>query len=186
MYSLMSSRMRAFSLSKRNSASALASSVFPTPVGPMKMKLPSGRFGSCTPARALLTASETALTASSWPMILECSSCSILSSLALSPSSIRETGMPVQRETTSAMCPGVISSVSMAPFSCIAASFALASAAAFSTSLRVPYRISATFCRSPALWAAASRTLSSSALRASSLLSSMRSFSPRQRTSSSL
>jgi hypothetical protein len=45
-------RIIACSSSNRNSASARASSVLPTPVGPRKMKLPSGRFGSCRPARA--------------------------------------------------------------------------------------------------------------------------------------
>ncbi len=50
-YSLMSSEISAFSSSNRNSASALASSVFPTPVGPAKMNEPEGRFGSLSPAR---------------------------------------------------------------------------------------------------------------------------------------
>src|SRR5215510_5579766 len=48
----MSIRIIACSSSNRNSASARASSVLPTPVGPRNMKLPSGRFGSCKPARA--------------------------------------------------------------------------------------------------------------------------------------
>ena len=53
MNSDMSMRTIARSSSNRNSASARASSVLPTPVGPMKMKLPMGRFGSCKPgARA--------------------------------------------------------------------------------------------------------------------------------------
>ena len=43
--------MRASSSSKRNSASVLASSVFPTPVGPRKMNEPLGRLGSFRPAR---------------------------------------------------------------------------------------------------------------------------------------
>ena len=41
-YSLMSSEIRASSSSNRNSASALASSVLPTPVGPAKMNEPRG------------------------------------------------------------------------------------------------------------------------------------------------
>src|SRR4030095_6444275 len=49
-YSDMSIRTIACSSSNRNSASARASSVLPTPVGPRKMKLPSGRFGCCRPA----------------------------------------------------------------------------------------------------------------------------------------
>ena len=39
-----------------NSASALASSVLPTPVGPRKMNEPIGRLGSFSPARARRTA----------------------------------------------------------------------------------------------------------------------------------
>jgi hypothetical protein len=42
-----------------------ASSVFPTPVGPRKMKLPIGRLGSFKPDRARITAWATASTASS-------------------------------------------------------------------------------------------------------------------------
>ena len=51
----------AASLSKRNSARALASSVLPTPVGPRNRNEPIGRFGSCSPARLRRTASATAL-----------------------------------------------------------------------------------------------------------------------------
>ena len=52
-YSDMSMRTIACSSSNRNSASARASSVLPTPVGPRNRKLPSGRLGSCKPgARA--------------------------------------------------------------------------------------------------------------------------------------
>ena len=46
MYSDMSRRTIAASSSNRNSASALASSVLPTPVGPRKMNDPIGRPGS--------------------------------------------------------------------------------------------------------------------------------------------
>src|SRR5213596_2742093 len=56
MYSDMSSRTMARSSSNRNSASARAVSVFPTPVGPRKMNEPVGRFGSWSPARARRTA----------------------------------------------------------------------------------------------------------------------------------
>ena len=68
MYSDMSMRTMFVSSSKRNSASAFASSVFPTPVGPRKMKLPIGRLGSCSPARARRTASDTATIAVCWPI----------------------------------------------------------------------------------------------------------------------
>ena len=60
MYSDMSMRTIAFSSSNRNSASARASSVLPTPVGPRKMNEPIGRFGSFRPERARITASATA------------------------------------------------------------------------------------------------------------------------------
>ena len=42
LYSLMSSLIIFFSLPKRNSAKALATSVLPTPVGPRKSSTPSG------------------------------------------------------------------------------------------------------------------------------------------------
>jgi hypothetical protein len=48
----MSIRVIACSSSKRNSARARASSVFPTPVGPRKRNEPSGRRGSPRPALA--------------------------------------------------------------------------------------------------------------------------------------
>src|SRR5260370_18738584 len=67
MYSDMSIRTIARSSSNRNSASARASSVLPTPVGPRKMKLASGRFGSCRPARERRIASETSCNANSCP-----------------------------------------------------------------------------------------------------------------------
>src|SRR6266480_3380851 len=50
MYSLMSMRMTARSSSNRNSASARASSVLPTPVGPRNRNDPIGRLGSLNPA----------------------------------------------------------------------------------------------------------------------------------------
>src|ERR1700683_1684050 len=64
----MSMRTIARSSSKRNSASALASSVFPTPVGPRNRNEPDGRSGSAMPALDLRTASETACTAAAWPV----------------------------------------------------------------------------------------------------------------------
>ena len=91
----MSMRIIECSSSNRNSASARASSVLPTPVGPRKMKLPSGRFGSCRPARARRMALATALIASSWPTTRWCRRSSILSSFWISPSISRLTGMPV-------------------------------------------------------------------------------------------
>ncbi|MNS68099.1 hypothetical protein D3C72_1013670 [compost metagenome] len=60
-------------VSNRNSASALHSSVLPTPVGPRNRKEPMGRFGSDSPARERRMALETASTASSWPITRLCS-----------------------------------------------------------------------------------------------------------------
>src|ERR1043166_725374 len=52
MYSDMSSRTMARSSSKRNSARALAVSVFPTPAGPRKIIEPGGRWGPWGPPPA--------------------------------------------------------------------------------------------------------------------------------------
>ena len=103
MYSLMSMRTMARSSSKRNSANARASSVLPTPVGPRNKKDPMGRLGSLSPARLRRMALETADTASSCPTTRSWRVPSRRTSFWISPSMSRETGTPVQRETTSAM-----------------------------------------------------------------------------------
>ena len=103
MYSDMSTRISAWASAKRNLASARASSVLPTPVGPEKMNEPIGRLGSLSPARERRMARDTALMASSWPTTDACSSSSIRMSRAVSASCSRVTGMPVQRETMKAM-----------------------------------------------------------------------------------
>ena len=64
----MSMRTIARSSSNRNSASDLASSVLPVPVGPRNRNEPVGRFGSEMPARERRTASLTARTASRCPI----------------------------------------------------------------------------------------------------------------------
>ncbi|MCY1361018.1 hypothetical protein D9M69_476690 [compost metagenome] len=117
MNSDMSMRTSASSVSKRNSASALHSSVLPTPVGPRKRNEPLGRFGSARPARERRTALDTATTASFWPMTRLCSSSSMRSSFSRSPSSIFATGMPVHLDTTSA----ISSSVTLLRSSCFSA-----------------------------------------------------------------
>ena len=81
----MSMRTIARSSSNRNSASALASSVLPTPVGPRKRNEPVGRFSSAMPERARRTASDTARTASACPTTRLPSSSSMRRSLAVSP-----------------------------------------------------------------------------------------------------
>ena len=103
MYSDMSTRIRADASANRNLASARASSVLPTPVGPEKMNEPIGRFGSLSPARERRMARDTALMASSWPTTDSWSSSSIRIRRAVSASWSRVTGMPVQRDTMKAM-----------------------------------------------------------------------------------
>jgi len=58
-YSDISSLIKASSLSKRISASAFESSVFPTPVGPKNRNEPIGLVRSLSPAFALLIALDT-------------------------------------------------------------------------------------------------------------------------------
>ena len=110
MYSLMSMRTIARSSSKRYSASARASSVLPTPVGPRKRNDPMGRLGSLSPARLRRMALATAETASSCPTTRSCRVDSRRTSFCTSPSMSRDTGTPVQRLTTSAMSSGSTSS----------------------------------------------------------------------------
>src|SRR5450759_11608 len=99
MYSLMSTRMSAAGSAKRNLASALATSVLPTPVGPEKMNEPIGRFGSLRPERLRRIERESALIASSCATTDTWSSSSMRNSLAVSASWRRITGMPVHRLT---------------------------------------------------------------------------------------
>ena len=100
MNSLMSILMSASSLPNMNSARALASSVFPTPVGPRKMNEPIGRLGSLSPARARRTALAMISIASCWPMTRSWSASSMCSSRSDSCSEMRVTGMPVHIATT--------------------------------------------------------------------------------------
>ena len=89
--------------SNKFSAKAFANSVFPTPVGPKNKKEPSGRFGSCNPARERMTASLTASTASSCPITRLCNVSLSLISFSRSPSTNFVTGIPVKRPTTCAI-----------------------------------------------------------------------------------
>ena len=100
----------AFSSLNINCPRAFVSSVFPTPVGPKKMKLPMGLFGSPIPARERLITSDTREMASSCPITRFFNSISIFSSFARSSSNILVSGIPVQRATTSAISSAVISS----------------------------------------------------------------------------
>ena len=144
----------ALSSSNRYSAKALVSSVLPTPVGPRNKKDPKGRPSSFNPARARRTALATAVTAARWPTTRSPSLSSIASSFSRSPSSIRETGIPVQRSTTSAICSGRTASETNA-----SPSRASASTNCFSSAGSVPY------CNSPALAKSPSRLATSSSAR---------------------
>ena len=107
MNSDMSMRIKASSVSNMNSANALHSSVLPTPVGPKNMNEPLGRFGSDSPARERRMASATAFTASCWPTTRLPSTSSMRSNLSRSPSSMRDTGIPVHFDTISAISASV-------------------------------------------------------------------------------
>ena len=112
MYSDMSMRIIASSASNMNSASARASSVLPTPVGPRNRNEPIGRSGSCRPgARAAqrrrdrldrLVLADRRARAGAPP----CGSAS-----RPRPRAGALTGMPVQRATTSAMSSASTSSL---------------------------------------------------------------------------
>ena len=136
----------ASSLSNRNSANVLHNSVLPTPVGPSIKKELLGRFCSDKPARDRRIALATALTALSCPTTRSLNCCSISNSFSCSPLNILLTGMPVQRDTTSA-----ISSLStllrMRVVDC--SSEAGASAICFSNSGIMPYCNSDILPRSP-------------------------------------
>ncbi len=112
MYSVISIRTMFFSSSKSAWASALASSVLPTPVGPRKRKEPIGLFGSCMPARERRIASETFLTASSWPITRLWSMLSRWSSFSRSLFIRRATGIPVHFATIFAISSSVTRSCS--------------------------------------------------------------------------
>ena len=101
-YSDISTRIIAFSSPNNASASALESSVFPTPVGPKNIKEPIGLFGSFNPTRPRLIAFATIFTASSCPITLFFNVSSRPSRRCDSLWLIRVTGIFVQEETTSA------------------------------------------------------------------------------------
>jgi hypothetical protein len=144
MYSDMSMRTMARSSSKRNSARARASSVFPrrwargTGTNPGGGWGPPGRSGSGEWRRL------TAWTASFCPMTRWCSSSSSFKSLAISPWSILVTGMPVHLDTTWATSSSSTSSLSILVSFCTPArrswasfiSFSRAGGAAAETELR--------------------------------------------------
>ena len=103
MYSDISRRIIAFSSPNIASASALHSSVLPTPVGPRKINEPIGRFLSFRPTRPRRIALAIAVTASSCPMTRWCSVSSSFRSRSLSSCVSCTTGMPVHIATISAI-----------------------------------------------------------------------------------
>ena len=98
-YSLISIRTIFVSSSNRLSASALASSVLPTPVGPRNIKEPIGFVSSLMPALERIIASVTLLIPSSCPITLLWSSLSRFNVFCRSLSVSFATGIPVHRDT---------------------------------------------------------------------------------------
>mmetsp|Transcript_3085 Transcript_3085/g.8868 ORF Transcript_3085/g.8868 Transcript_3085/m.8868 type:complete len:554 (-) Transcript_3085:1034-2695(-) len=102
MYSDMSIRTIASSESKSASATAFASSVLPTPVGPRNMSDAVGLSGSLSPARERWIASATASTASSCPATRCRSWSASVRIFCASVASIFLSGTPVHCDTTAA------------------------------------------------------------------------------------
>ncbi len=100
MYSLMSKRVNSL---PRWRASCLASSVLPTPVGPVKRKQPAGRSGMPSPARARLIAWLTLRTASSWANTTRCSDSSSVRSRSASEAVACFSGIRAIRAMTRSM-----------------------------------------------------------------------------------
>ena len=98
----MSMRIRARSSPNMKSASALQSSVLPTPVGPASRNDAIGRRGSRRWARARRTARLTRWIASGWPMTRAPTQPSMSSRRRRSSSTSFALGMPVMRDTTCA------------------------------------------------------------------------------------
>ena len=113
MYSLISIRTMFCSLSNKLSASALASSVLPTPVGPRNKKEPIGLLGSLIPALERMIDSVTSSTASSCPTTLSWRILSRCKVLFLSLSVSFATGIPVQREMILAISSSVTDSLTI-------------------------------------------------------------------------
>ena len=156
-YSDISTRIIACSLPNTASASALESSVFPTPVGPRNRKEPIGLAGSFKPTLPLFTARATVETASSWPITRFFRTFSRFARRLDSPSVSLCTGILVQSDTISATAasPTVrafrlfrrsaflrsFSSSASASFCLACASFAC-SRSAFTTACSFSFRIS--------------------------------------------
>ena len=103
----------ASSLSKRNSATALLSSVFPTPVGPRKRNDPIGFLGSFSPTLDLRMESATAFIAAFCPITRWLNTFSIDRSFSFSSAIILSTGIPVHLDTMEAISFSVTSSLTI-------------------------------------------------------------------------
>ena len=105
MNSLMSKRVIASLLQNRKSASTLAVSVLPTPVGPRKRKEPMGRFEAKPALLRWMTSAMVSSTAR-WPTMCWLRKSRMPSTRSASLMSSRSTGMRAISETTSAMSAG--------------------------------------------------------------------------------
>mmetsp|Transcript_38319 Transcript_38319/g.96301 ORF Transcript_38319/g.96301 Transcript_38319/m.96301 type:complete len:280 (+) Transcript_38319:768-1607(+) len=160
MNSLMSSRIMASGSPKYTSASALVSSVFPTPVGPQKRKPPMGRSGSFSPEQLRIMARATAPMASVCPTTRSARSSPRWRSRSRSPSCMRSTGMPVQLATTASMS-------SEPTTGCAAYSGLCVASASFSSASRRKSRAASSYSPSPIASALARITCLSSSPRPS-------------------
>ena len=136
-----------------------------------------GRLGSARPARLRRMAPATAATPVSWPITRSCRWSSSRTSLAISLSMSRETGIPVQRLTTEATSSSVTSSLSMVITDCSSANSFSRAANSESSAGSTPYWSSAARWRSPARVARSDSTLASSILCLVVLIASIWSFS---------
>ena len=146
MYSLISIRTILFSSSNRLAASAFASSVLPTPVGPRKRNEPIGFVGSLIPALERIIASVTSSTPSSWPMTLLWSSSARCNVLLRSLSFSFATGIPVHRDTIRAISSSVTLSCTSERSSSL--TFSSSCSNCFCNCGNLPYCNSAAFSRS--------------------------------------
>ncbi len=133
------------SSSNIRSASVLASSVLPTPVGPRNRKEPMGLLGSLMPALERMMASATFSTASSWPTTRLCRSASRFRIFAFSLWVSLATGMPVHLEMIRAISSSVTASWTRVRSRF--RTFSSSSASSFSILGSCPYFSSAAFSR---------------------------------------
>ena len=184
-YSDISTLTSAFSSLNMNSARANASSVLPTPVGPRNINDPIGRFSSAMPALLRLIEDAILDIASSCPTTRFLRSASTRINLFASDSRILLIGIPVQRDTISAISSSVISSFKIRLWLCNLRNFPSSAKSFFSASGIRPYLISATFARSAFLSAISASPRKTSRSFFNCLIAPIVSFSLFQRSSRS-